>query len=189
MCKWEKFSKEQLQSIVRDSYSIAEIARKLGYREKGGSSYKSIYNMINYYNFDISHLLGQSWNKNSYDYSRLQNGTAVKSSVLKRILVKDRGYKCECCGLTEWNGYPIALEIHHKDGNSLNNELNNLCLLCPNCHSITFNWKKPNTQYISDNEFINALNNNKNIRQALISLGLTPKGANYKRAKKLLSER
>ena len=49
--------------------------------------------------------------------------------------------KCECCGLTEWLNQPITLELHHKDGNHSNNELDNLELLCPNCHSYTENWR------------------------------------------------
>ena len=144
--------------------------------------------MIEYYNFDTSHFLGQGWNKDTYDYSRLQNGIAVKSSVLKRLLVNLRGNKCEICGRSLWNDVPIPLEVHHEDGNTLNNELDNIHLLCPNCHAVTYNWRKPNTEYISDDKFIEALHNNKNIRQALLSLGLVAKGGNYKRAKKLLEE-
>ena len=38
-------------------------------------------------------------------------------------------------------GYPIMLELHHIDGNHNNNKLENLQMLCPNCHSITDNFK------------------------------------------------
>ena len=186
--KWENYSKDELQVIVDESKSLAEIARKLGYNVKAGNTYQHIHNMIEYYNFDTSHFLGQGWNKDTYDYSRLQNGIAVKSSVLKRLLVNLRGNKCEICGRSLWNDVPIPLEVHHEDGNTLNNELDNIHLLCPNCHAVTYNWRKPNTEYISDDKFIEALHNNKNIRQALLSLGLVAKGGNYKRAKKLLEE-
>ena len=49
--------------------------------------------------------------------------------------IKER--KCESCGLTEWKGEEIPLELHHIDGNHFNNDLDNLQLLCPNCHSLT----------------------------------------------------
>lgn len=63
------------------------------------------------------------------------------------------GYKervCEVCGNREWLGEPIPLELHHKDGDRKKNELDNLQLLCPNCHSLTDNygWKKHNTRKI-----------------------------------------
>ena len=63
----------------------------------------------------------------------------IKSSnTLKKII--DLGlkeYKCECCGITEWNGKEIRLQVHHIDGDHFNNELENLQILCPNCHSQT----------------------------------------------------
>jgi hypothetical protein len=42
--------------------------------------------------------------------------------------------RCECCGLSTWNGKPIPLELHHKDLNHYNNDLDNLQILCSNCH-------------------------------------------------------
>lgn len=61
----------------------------------------------------------------------------VSSYKLKLRLLEDgiKEAKCECCGLTEWNGKPIPLELHHKDGNHYNNDLSNLEILCPNCHA------------------------------------------------------
>jgi len=56
--------------------------------------------------------------------------------VKKYISLKD-GYLCSCCGISEWGGKPITLELDHVDGNSENNHENNLRLLCPNCHSQT----------------------------------------------------
>lgn len=188
MQRWENFSKEELQFIVSSSTSIAEIARKIGYSDKSCGGYKGVYKMIERYQFDTTHLLGQGWNKDTYDMSRLQNGISVKSNVLKRILVHQRGYKCEQCGADSWNGQQIPLEVHHIDGDTLNNTNENLLLLCPNCHSLTKNWRKPNTEYISDNEFIEALIKCKNIRQALLYLDLSPKGANYKRAHNLQNQ-
>lgn len=60
-------------------------------------------------------------------------------------------YKCECCGNTEWNGLPIPLQLHHKDGNFRNNTLENLQLLCPNCHSLTDNYCRRNKKSPSQN--------------------------------------
>lgn len=53
-------------------------------------------------------------------------------------------YKCEKCGLTEWLGGDLPIELHHINGDKEDNNLSNLQILCPNCHSLTDNyrWKK-----------------------------------------------
>ena len=188
MKKWELFSKDDLQKIVKESISFREVANKCGYSVTGGGSITSIKEMISYYNFDISHFLGQGWNKDNFDYSRFKNGQSIKVAAALKALTNLRGHKCEKCLNEFWNEAKIPLEIHHKDGNNLNNELDNLQLLCPNCHAQTDNWRGKNTQNkikrieISDEDFAEALKNNSSIRQALISLGLSPKGGNYTRA-------
>ena len=106
-------------------------------------------------------------------------------------LVNLRGHKCEKCENTEWLNQPIVLEVHHKDGDHLNNELENLELLCPNCHSLTENWRGKNIgtkEVIDDETFVEALRNNKSVRQALIQLGLTAAGGNYTRAYELITQ-
>lgn len=54
------------------------------------------------------------------------------------------GYKCACCGISEWQGDKITLELEHVDGNHKNNCISNLKLLCPNCHSQTHTYKARN---------------------------------------------
>lgn len=67
------------------------------------------------------------------------------NKLRKRLL--DEGYfqyKCYSCNSTEWLGKPIPLELEHIDGNSSNNKLNNLTLLCPNCHAFTDTYRGRN---------------------------------------------
>ena len=51
---------------------------------------------------------------------------------------------CWECGIKEWNGKPIVLELEHCDGNGYNNNISNLKMLCPNCHSQTPTYKNKN---------------------------------------------
>lgn len=69
---------------------------------------------------------------------------SVGIRALKRFVVKERGHKCEKCGISEWFGQSISLDMHHIDGNYKNNSLDNLKLLCPNCHAITPTYKGKN---------------------------------------------
>lgn len=55
-------------------------------------------------------------------------------------------YKCECCGISDWNNKPIRLQLHHKNGNPTDNSLDNLEVLCPNCHTQTDNYGSKNTR-------------------------------------------
>ena len=51
---------------------------------------------------------------------------------------------CELCGITEWNGKPVSFELDHIDGNRTNHKLENLRIICPNCHSQTHTYRARN---------------------------------------------
>ena len=67
---------------------------------------------------------------------------------LRKKLIEDgiKKEECEMCLLKEWMGQKIVLELHHIDGNRFNNDLLNLQILCPNCHSLTPNHGRKNTE-------------------------------------------
>jgi len=111
----------------------------------------------------------------------------------RRRVFEEQNYCCNKCGISEWQGVKIPLELEHKDGNNQNNLRNNLEGLCPNCHSITDTWRgrnKPSKNVenkITDKFLLQCLKESKNIRQGLLKAGITAKGKNYERAKKLLA--
>ena len=197
MKKWEQFTKEELEHFVKNSTSINQVSMKCGYADNSGSGQGAIREMLKLYNFDTSHfceLNGISHNKGQYDYSRFKKGVAIRSAHMRDALIALRGHKCESCKNEKWQDKPIPLEVHHLDGDNLNNVIENLQLLCPNCHALTENFRNKNTtekvkrQEISEEKFKEALESSPNIRQALIKLDLAPKGGNYTRANEIIAK-
>lgn len=135
----------------------------------------------------------KTYQKRAFDFFLKNPKIFYTSEVLKRnLLFSGRIEKCEICGISDWNGEKLTFEIDHIDGDRLNNDLSNLRFLCPNCHSQTDTWRGRNINSgktkVSDEKLLEALKSSKNIRQALMKVGLAPKGANYTKAAKLLGE-
>lgn len=135
----------------------------------------------------------QTRKKESLDFFLKHPELFYSSKNLKRYLLEyGIPYKCSICGISSWRESPLTLEIDHIDGVRNHNNPDNLRFLCPNCHSQTDNWRGKNINSgkmkVSDEDFLKALKESKNIRQALIKVGLTPKGANYVKVNQLLSK-
>lgn len=156
---------------------------------------------------DNSHMKGQiSWRKgkNMFSDERVRGdrppifseNSHFTTGIVKRIIKAERlkEYSCEICkNGEEWCDKILVLELDHINGVRTDNRLENLRFLCPNCHSQTKTYKgrnKPSyngkNKKISDSDLLNAINDTGSIRQALIKVGLDPKGGNYKRCYKLM---
>lgn len=145
-----KYSKDLLENIAKESISVAEVIRKLGLKQAGGT-HAHIARRLAKYNIDISHFRGKASNHGNiheggplklnaaqiFQFDRL-NGRREHTFKLRRGLIESGiEEKCECGIGVTWNNKPITLQIDHIDGNGLNNLMENLRFLCPNCHSQT----------------------------------------------------
>ena len=151
-----KVNDEQYREAIKQSRSIAGALRLLGVAAEGGN-YRVIHKAIERLNLDTSHFTGQSWSRGATVPSRLRpledylsNEYPIQSDRLRRRLVNEGVLerKCSACGLETWAGQPIPLELDHIDGNHHNNALNNLRLLCPNCHSLTPTFRGKNKRSV-----------------------------------------
>ena len=70
---------------------------------------------------------------------RFVKGSKFRQSM-RKYLIENRDYYCKVCGITEYNGKPITLQVDHIDGDRENNTFENLRFICPNCHSQTETW-------------------------------------------------
>lgn len=145
----EQNEKELLEKLVAKCNSYAEILRELG-KSNSGTATKLLKEKLDEYGIThhfINHTIGGKVNKIPLE-EILKENRPYKSQDLKRRLIEE-GYKlnkCENpeCGISEWYGHPLVLQLHHINGNHNDNRLENLQILCPNCHSLTenFNGKK-----------------------------------------------
>lgn len=154
-----KWSDSDLSTAVASSMSIAEVLRSIGLTAYG-SNYRYIGQNISRLGLDTSHMTGRAWHKGEARgpnkpveiYLRL-DGPPIGSNNLKSKLIAS-GLKqsiCECCGLSEWCGARIPLELDHINGNHFDNRLENLRVLCPNCHAHTPTYCGRNKKQINAN--------------------------------------
>jgi Zn finger protein HypA/HybF involved in hydrogenase expression len=150
-----KYTKEELEISVSKSLSIAQVCRELSIRPVGGN-YKTINIMLKKNNININHFTGKGWNtgtryktfskKQSLSEILVENSTYSNTNSLRKRLIKEniKEYKCERCENTIWLNQPIKLELNHINGNNMDNRIENLEILCPNCHSMTSNFRSKN---------------------------------------------
>ena len=177
----------ELEEIVKNSKTLGEVLKKIGYVNASSSTKLKEYLIEN--NIDFSHFPGSGWKRKEHNEQINEFNTSNHNSI-KNILIKERGAKCEKCKNTHWLGELIPLELHHINGDSSCELRSNLLLLCPNCHALTNNFRgrhKTNT-YVSDELFLQALKETDNIHQACKKLGIDPNQSNYARARLLLSQ-
>ena len=133
--------KEEILHFIKDNEPKSVICKYLKCKPETLERYLKIMEISYVGNMGLRGKKTSNKRKSALIY--LEKKTLV-TSKLRRKLIEDgiKEKKCEMCGNSEWMGIPITLELHHKDGNRYNNNIENLQILCPNCHSLTPNHSK-----------------------------------------------
>lgn len=145
------WSEKSLKNAIEKSISISETLRRLGLTPQG--NFRTFHKYVKKYKIDTSHFLGRS-----HLAGKKRN---LKKIGLDKILVKDSfysiknlkqrliddgyfSYECNCCKISKWMDKEIKLQLDHINGDRFDNRIENLRLLCPNCHSQTDTFCKKN---------------------------------------------
>lgn len=140
-------SKEEYEHLVceaiKQSTNLNQVCKRIGKRGTN-TTRKSIERIIAKYNLDTSHFIKEVTPNNlfiKYDDSVVycKNSAISSTAKIRERLFKDglKEKRCECCGNDEWLGKPIPLQVHHLNGDNTDNRIENLQILCPNCHAQT----------------------------------------------------
>lgn len=140
------WNKKLLQEIIQRSYSYRQVIKELGLIPAGGN-YVQIKKYIQLFEINTKHFKGKAWNKG-------KKGLGVFKYSLDEILIKNSSYQsyklknrlflsklkkplCEICGWAKkTKDGRLPLELDHINGINTDNRLENLRILCPNCHSL-----------------------------------------------------
>lgn len=149
-----RFTDEDAIAAIRNTNnrSIKAVLRQLGVSAVSGSNYDVIYRIVQQNNLDTSHWLGKRIGILATNVSRKTNeqffvansGSHSHSVRLRLFSTALKKRLCESCGGVEWLGKPIPLEVDHINGDRRDNQLENLRILCPNCHAQTPTYKTKN---------------------------------------------
>ena len=206
MAKYKKYTKEWLEQLCKESYSYAEVLRKAG-RKQGGGTQETLKKWIQFYQIDISHFKGQSWSKGltleidnriktteRYDIkdifveNSIYSRAVAKSYIIRHNLLP---YKCAICGNDgHWLNNILKLQLDHINGINNDHRIENLRFLCPNCHSQTITFAgKNNKAEITNEEIINAIDEIGSLSPVDICsyLGRSHNGINIEKINKVVS--
>ena len=154
------FPKDEVLYVLNEATNYGDACIKLGLATRKGTKTRPMHNLrriADHHGIDIDMYLvshGRYCYTPTMTLERMAREVLLENVVVHRANLKAWLYyyelkekKCEECGCTDvWNYKSITLELHHMNGVSNDNRLENLQILCPNCHSQTDTHRSRNIQ-------------------------------------------
>ncbi len=146
-----RWTDDDLREAVATSISLAQVQRRLGYPPSGGM-HRYLSSQVRLLQIDTSHFTGQAWARGRtttggfrprpLEEILVAGSTYVSTAALRRRLIAAglKRARCERCALDRWQGELLPLTLDHINGDTTDNRLENLRILCPNCHALTDTW-------------------------------------------------
>lgn len=152
MSRRRSWTDEQLVILVPRCRSYTEVVAGLGLSITAAGNWRTVQKYVAQLELDTTHFIDRRSAENLKAAHLkttipiediLVEGSTYGTSNLSKRLVREglKKYACERCGLTEWLGEKLSLELDHINGVNNDHRLENLKLLCPNCHSLTPTWR------------------------------------------------
>lgn len=133
-----EYSKEQIEKIVKDSKSISEALKKMGYVYTSGTAHDLFRTVCAEIGIDYSHFGDYTGGKKKVNIEKVFiENSQVCQATLREYYIRGNysEYKCAICGINEWCGKPLTLRLDHINGINNDDRLENLRWICANCDS------------------------------------------------------
>jgi hypothetical protein len=132
----DKFTKDELEYIVKNSLTMKEVLKTIGYSTVSGDNHKTVKNRLEKYNINTDHFTYPLDKvKRNAENIFIENSTASQKTL--RLHYKKGNYSpyvCSVCNLPPfWQGKNLTLILDHINGKNHDNRLENLRWVCPNC--------------------------------------------------------
>ena len=130
---------DKIKEIMAGPYTISSLCKEFHMKNSTLCKYLKKYNISYHTNQGSKGIFSKGYKPALY---YINNNICISNSNLRYKLIKDgiKEKKCECCGLSEWMNLPIPLELHHRNFSHYDNSLDNLEILCSNCHMQKHNY-------------------------------------------------